>query len=118
MGSTAEAEECARGTCRHRATRLCVEATRTLAEASGGSVVFEGRPWNSNTVDLIRLARAHCLLVLHSTFADSVAKMAAEVRACITSASDMGLASTQSESGLKVTFRFLAWVLDLQLQQG
>ncbi|CAK0735983.1 hypothetical protein CVIRNUC_000672 [Coccomyxa viridis] len=63
---------------RHRATRLCVEATRTLAEASGGSVVFEGRPWNSNTVDLIRLARAHCLLVLHSTFADSVAKMAAE----------------------------------------
>ena len=95
-----------------------MEATRTLAEASGGSVVFEGRPWNSNTVDLIRLARAHCLLVLHSTFADSVAKMAAEVRACITSASDMGLASTQSESGLKVTFRFLAWVLDLQLQQG
>lgn len=66
--------------CRHRATRLCVAATRTLAEASGGEVVFEGRPWNSNTVDLIRLARAHCLLVLHSTFADSVAQMAAEVR--------------------------------------
>lgn len=63
---------------RHRATRLCVAATRTLAEASGGEVVFEGRPWNSNTVDLIRLARAHCLLVLHSTFADSVAQMAAE----------------------------------------
>ena len=80
LGLTAQAEACARGTCRHRATRLCVEATRALAEASGGSVVFEGRPWNSNTVDLIRLARAHCLLVLHSTFADSVAKMAAEVR--------------------------------------
>ena len=79
LGLTAEAEECALGTCRHRATRLCVEATCTLAEASGGSVVFEGRPWNSNTVDLIRLARAHCLLVLHSTFADSVAK-ASEVR--------------------------------------
>jgi hypothetical protein len=66
--------------CRHWATRLCVAAMRTLAEASGGEVVFEGRPWNSNTVDLIRLARAHCLLVLHSTFADSVAQMAAEVR--------------------------------------
>ena len=79
LGSTAEAEKAVLGTCRHRATRLCVEATRTLAEASGGSVAFEGRPWNSNTVDLIRLARAHCLLVLHSTFADSVAKMAAEV---------------------------------------
>ncbi len=41
--------------------------------------MFEGRPWNSNTVDLIRLARSHCLLVLHSTFADSVAQLAAEV---------------------------------------
>ena len=54
-------------------------ATQALAEASGGDVVFEGRPWNSNTVDLIRLARAHCLLVLHSTFADSVAQLAAQV---------------------------------------
>ena len=42
--------------------------------------MFEGRPWNSNTVDLIRLARSHCLLVLHSTFAGSIAQMAAEVR--------------------------------------
>ena len=41
--------------------------------------MFEGQPWNSNTVDLIRLARSHCLLVLHSTFADSVAQLAAEV---------------------------------------
>ena len=54
-------------------------ATQALAEASGGEVVFEGQPWNSNTVDLIRLARAHCLLVLHSTFADSVAQLAAQV---------------------------------------
>ena len=83
MQPTAEVEGCAHGTCRHRATRLCVETPRTLAEASGGSVGFDGRPWNSNTVDLIRLARAHCLLVLHSTFADSVAKMAAEVRAWV-----------------------------------
>ncbi len=55
-------------------------ATQALADASGGDVVFEGHPWNSNTVDLIRLARAHCLLVLHSTFADSVAQLAAEVQ--------------------------------------
>ena len=54
-------------------------ATQALAEASGGEVVFEGQPWNSNTVDLIRLARSHCLLVLHSTFADSVAQLAAQV---------------------------------------
>lgn len=54
-------------------------ATQALAEASRGEVVFEGHPWNSNTVDLIRLARAHCLLVLHSTFADSVAQLAAQV---------------------------------------
>ena len=54
-------------------------ATQALAEASGGEVVFEGRPWNGNTVDLIRLARSHCLLVLHNTFADSVVHMAAEV---------------------------------------
>ena len=54
-------------------------ATQALAEASGGEVVFEGYPWNSNTVDLIRLARAHCLLVLHSTFADSVSQLGAQV---------------------------------------
>ena len=31
--------------CRHRATRLCVAATRTLAQASGDEEVFEGRRW-------------------------------------------------------------------------
>ena len=64
---------------RHRAARLCVEATTAVAAASGGQVAFEGAPWNSNTVDLIRLARAHCLLVLHSTFADSVHRLDQEV---------------------------------------
>jgi len=50
-----------------------------LASASGGPVAFEGVPWNSNTVDLIRLARAHCLFVLHRTFADSVERLVQEV---------------------------------------
>jgi acyl-CoA oxidase len=56
-----------------------VEATERLAAASKGTPVFEGEPWNSNTVDLIRLARAHCLLVLHRTFADCVQRLADEV---------------------------------------
>ena len=58
------------------------EATEQLAAASGGAPVFEGPAWNSNTVDLIRLARAHCLLVLHRTFADSVQRLGDEVRVC------------------------------------
>ena len=40
-------------------------ATQALAEASRGEVVFDGRPWNGNTVDLICLARLRCLLALH-----------------------------------------------------
>jgi acyl-CoA oxidase len=56
-----------------------VDVTKTVAAASGGQMAFEGAAWNSNTVDLIRLARAHCLLVLHSTFADSVHRLEAEV---------------------------------------
>ena len=60
--------------------RLCVGATEQLAAASGGAPAFEGPAWNSNTVDLIRLARAHCLLVLHRTFADSVQRLSDEAR--------------------------------------
>ena len=64
---------------RHRSARLCVAATELLAAAGGGQVAFEGPAWNSNTVDLIRLARAHCFFVLHSTFADSVQRLSDEV---------------------------------------
>ncbi|BDA40509.1 Peroxisomal acyl-coenzyme A oxidase 1 [Coccomyxa sp. Obi] len=63
---------------RHRSARLCVAATELLASAGGGQVAFEGPAWNSNTVDLIRLARAHCFFVLHSTFADSVQRLSDE----------------------------------------
>ena len=77
---------------RHRAARLCVEATERLAAASGGKPVFEGPPWNSNTVDLIRLARAHCQLVLHRTFADYMRRLGDEVCGCCTPACLMALA--------------------------
>ena len=70
---------------RHRAARLCVEATEQLAAASGGAPAFEGPAWNGNTVDLIRLARAHCLFVLHHTFADSVQRLSDEVRSWVPS---------------------------------
>ncbi|KAK9834972.1 hypothetical protein WJX81_000797 [Elliptochloris bilobata] len=63
---------------RHRAARLCCEATAALAGASGGAPAFEGPAWNGRTVDLIRLAKAHCALVLHRTFAASVRRMADE----------------------------------------
>ena len=65
---------------RHRAARLCCEATAALAAASGGAPAFEGPAWNGRTVDLIRLAKAHCGLVLHRTFAASVRRLADEAR--------------------------------------
>ena len=65
---------------RHRAAQLCVHATSKLAAAGGGSLQFEGRPWNDNTVDFIRLARAHSAFILLRTFADSVASMPSQVR--------------------------------------
>ncbi len=65
---------------RHRAARLCCEVTADLAKASGGTPAFEGPAWNGRTVDLIRLAKAHCALVLHRTFAASVRRLADEVR--------------------------------------
>ena len=65
---------------RHRAARLCCEVTAGLAEASGGTPAFEGPAWNGRTVDLIRLAKAHCALVLHRTFAASVRRLADDVR--------------------------------------
>ena len=54
---------------RHRASRLALEAATTLAEAGGGrNLQFEGPAWNSSTVDLIRLAKAHGYLVLVQNF--------------------------------------------------
>ena len=65
--------------CRHRATRLCIEAVQSLMKACDGDLQFEGPGWNSCTVDLIRLAKAHSVLVLHQTFMDSVANLQGQV---------------------------------------
>ena len=61
--------------CRHRATRLCIEAAQNLMKACGGDLQFEGPGWNSCTVDMIRVAKAHSMLVLHQTFVDAVDKL-------------------------------------------
>lgn len=58
---------------RQRALSRCRAATATLlAACPGGRLVFEGEPWNGSTVELIRAARAHCLLVLHANFVDAL----------------------------------------------
>eukprot|EP00887_Chlorella_sp_A99_P006224 scaffold3.g6224.t1 len=61
----------------HVAGRLTSLATEALARAGGGRLVFEGAPWNGTTVDLIRCARAHCVLCLHKTFVESAAEAGA-----------------------------------------
>lgn len=66
---------------RHRATRLCIEAAQSLMKACGGDLQFEGPGWNSCTVDMIRVAKAHSMLVLHQTFADAVEKLQRAVSA-------------------------------------
>ncbi|KAK9824680.1 hypothetical protein WJX72_012328 [[Myrmecia] bisecta] len=63
---------------RHRATRLCIVAVQALQAEGGGKLAFEGPAWNACTVDMIRLARAHSLLVLYSNFADSVKQLASQ----------------------------------------
>lgn len=65
--------------CRHRATRLCVLAATKLRAAGQGTLQFVGPPWNDNTVDFIRLARAHSALILLQTFAVTVADAQAKV---------------------------------------
>ncbi|KAG2488798.1 hypothetical protein HYH03_012598 [Edaphochlamys debaryana] len=61
---------------RHVATRAVAAAEATLRRASGArGLVFEGAPWNENTIDFIRSAKAHCALVLHATFLEGVARL-------------------------------------------
>lgn len=57
---------------RHAAARLALVAADALRRAGGGELVFEGEPWNETTVDLIRVARAHCSLAMHQTFVAAV----------------------------------------------
>ena len=50
-------------------------------KACRGDLQFEGPGWNSCTVDMIRVAKAHSMLVLHQTFADAVDKLQRAVSA-------------------------------------
>ena len=72
---------CATVQLRHHASRLAVGAAATLAEAGGGrGLQFEGPAWNSSSVDLIRLARAHGHLVLVQNFFAHVDGLRQKVR--------------------------------------
>lgn len=71
---------CRRFCCRHRTSRLAVEAASTLAAASGGGALqFEGPAWNGCTVDMIRLAKAHAYLILQANFVSHIAALKRKV---------------------------------------
>ena len=54
-------------------------------KACGGDLQFEGPGWNSCTVDMIRVTKAHAQLILHQTFVDAVDKLQRAVsRECAT----------------------------------
>ncbi|KAG2435906.1 hypothetical protein HXX76_007101 [Chlamydomonas incerta] len=91
--------EVAAAALRHAAARSCATAAETLAAASGGRLVFEGAPWNSNTVDSIRAAKAHCSLVLHATFLDSVARLEAGAGAININTSTAAAVPTSAAAG-------------------
>lgn len=69
---------------RHIAARLALVAGEALRQAGGGAGVVEGAPWNQTTMDLIKVARAHCCLVMHQTFVESVEAAVGKVsRECV-----------------------------------
>ncbi|KXZ49049.1 hypothetical protein GPECTOR_23g135 [Gonium pectorale] len=70
-----EQPDVAGGALRHAAARATAAAAETLLAAGGGRLAFEGKPWNDNTVESIRAAKAHCAYVLHRTFLDSLAAL-------------------------------------------
>ncbi|KAK2077143.1 hypothetical protein QBZ16_004777 [Prototheca wickerhamii] len=62
----------------HVARHLTLQALRVLLAANGGQPAFEGAAWNGSSVDLIRAARAFCMLELHRTFVAAVEECAAQ----------------------------------------
>ena len=71
-----------------------MEAASALAEASGGATLhFEGPAWNGRTVDLIRLAKAHAYLILHSNFVSHIAALKQKARSLTLHERDGRLAS-------------------------
>ncbi|EFJ46884.1 hypothetical protein VOLCADRAFT_92640 [Volvox carteri f. nagariensis] len=101
---TAACDECwlspevAAGALRHAAARSVAAAAATLTSATGGKLVFEGRPWNENTVDSIRAAKAHCTFILHQTFIKSIEQL--EEAAASTSATTPGQAVGSSTAAV------------------
>ena len=69
------------GVCRHRAARLCAAGAKKLHAAGQGQIHFDGPAWNSNTVDTIRIAKAHSMYVLHKTFHEAVARLQVQILA-------------------------------------
>lgn len=67
-----EAPKHALAALRHAATKQALVAAEALRAAGGGALIYEGAPWNNTTVELIRVGRAHCALVIHQTFLESV----------------------------------------------
>lgn len=59
--------------------RLAGLAVAALAAAGGGRLTFEGPAWNGTSLELIKLAKAHCAVILHQTFVESVNQAAASL---------------------------------------
>lgn len=59
------------------AIELAFQAAETLKRhhPHGSHLVFEGAPWNNSTVDLIKLAKAHCVYAMHQAMVARVAAM-------------------------------------------
>lgn len=70
-----------------------------MAEAGGGrNLQFEGPAWNSSTVDLIRLAKAHGYLVLVQNFFTHVEGLRQKVRDAVAKQGSVSSPSTYSMS--------------------
>lgn len=65
------------------AVHLAFQALETVQQHSKSTdtPTFEGAPWNNSTVDLIRLARAHCVLALHTAFIQGVEEASTKLSA-------------------------------------
>ena len=50
-------------------------AAKKLHASGGGQIHFDGPAWNGNTVDTIRVAKAHSMYVLQKTFKEAVARL-------------------------------------------
>ncbi|GAX78870.1 hypothetical protein CEUSTIGMA_g6309.t1 [Chlamydomonas eustigma] len=60
---------------RHLATRLLANGFRELMVAGKGKLVTDGPAWNANTVMMVRLVKAHCLLVLFTNMMGYIAQL-------------------------------------------